>query len=305
MTTTPAPVSPPLLAFAQAMRSEYRATIPAAGTPDPVAEVRSLSIAADHPPRQIPVRLYLPARPDRTPLPVVVFMHGGGFVSGDLDTHDVLTRALANSLSAIVIAVDYRLAPEHPFPAGAEDGYAVLAWASTNADQLGGDAARIAVAGDSAGGNLATVMAMLARDRRGPGLVAQLLMYPSVGNKMDTPSWQQLGDRNFPTRQVMQNVLAAYVPQGMGACDSLIAPLWADLQGLPATLLQVGEQDPLRDEGSDYATQLAAAGVSATAIVYPGAVHGFIQFFKDTAHHPLGAQGLRDGVAFLRDAFSR
>lgn len=304
MTTTQASTSAPLLAFAQAMRSEYRATIPATGTPDAVAEVRSMAIAADNPVRQIPTRIYTPVNQGGKPLPIIVFMHGGGFVSGDLDTHDVLTRALANSVAAIVIAVDYRLAPEHPFPAGAEDGYAVLAWVGANAGELGGDAKRIAVAGDSAGGNLATVMAMLARDRSGPALVAQLLMYPTLSNKMDTASWQQFGEQNFPTRQVMQNVLAAYVPAGMSLYAPQIAPLWANLHSLPPALLQVGEHDPLRDECSAYAAQLTLAGVSATTKVYPASAHGFIQFFKDTEHQPHGAEGLRDGVAFLREAFS-
>jgi len=288
-------------AFAQKMRSAYRAMIPSAGAPDPVAEVRSFTIAAKNPNRLIPARLYVPeTAAARTGLPVIIYIHGGGFVSGDLDTHDVLTRALANGVQALVIAPDYRLAPEHPFPAGVEDNYAVLQWASAHAAGIGGDPRRIAIAGDSAGANIATVVSMLARDRHGPAVAAQLLIYPNISSRMDTLSWKKYGETNFPTRNVMSQMLAMYAPKGVDPANPLISPLNGNLGQLPPALVQVGGLDPLRDEGRAYAEKLSASGVEASAITYPDAKHGFIQFFKNRAENPLGERGLNDGIDFLR-----
>ncbi|WP_226377164.1 MULTISPECIES: alpha/beta hydrolase [Burkholderia] len=287
--------------FAQNMRTSYRAMIPSAGAPDPVDQVLAIDVAATHPARNIPVRVYKPtdARADER-LPVVLFTHGGGFVSGDLDTHDVLARAIASRARALVIAVDYRLAPEFPFPAGLEDVYAVLRWTADHVDEMGGDAKRVVLCGDSAGATLSTATAMLARDRGGPRPVAQWLMYPSVSNKLDTPSWAELGDAYFPTREVMRNVLASYVPTETSPHAPLLSPILGDHADLPPTLIQVGQLDPLRDENVAYASSLKEAGVEASVIVYEGQSHGFIQFFKDKANHPRGEVALDDGIRFLR-----
>lgn len=292
---------PEITAFAHQLRTSYRALIPRAGVPDPVADVSEILVPARSPDRTVGVRAYRPFADEETALPVVVFVHGGGFVSGDLDTHDVLIRAIAGRVGALMLSVDYRLAPEYPFPAGVNDVVAVLDWASRNVGALGGDPSRIAVSGDSAGGNLAASAATIARDRGRPVLRAQLLMYPSLSNKMDTSSWDSFGvaDTHFPNRTIHSRGLAAYVPKDISPYDPLVAPMWAAHGGLPPTLIQVGGHDPLRDECMDYADALELAGVAAQCRVYPGEEHGFIQFFKDPAAHPRGEEALRDAVAFL------
>lgn len=293
-------INPALLVLAQEMRSSYRAMIPSAGTPDPVHIVEDIAIPSDEPNRTIPARLYKPFNTKNTQkLPMIVFIHGGGFVSGDLDTHDVLARAICNGAQAIVVAVDYRLAPEHPFPAGLEDVYNTLQWLVKQADSLNGDINRIAVAGDSAGGNLSAALTLLARDMGEFKLVAQWLMYPAVSSDMDTTSWQTYGNTYFPTKPVYIGVTQAYVPSGLSPAVPLAAPLWATHKNLPPALLQVGEFDPLRDEGLLYVEALKKAGVTAQALVYPAEQHGFIQFYKDKSQHVKGEEALHVGLAFL------
>lgn len=295
------PIDPQRLAFAEGMRSAYRAAMPMAGTPDPVAEIRSLRIDASAPRREIALRVYVPlgAR-GAGKLPVVLFVHGGGFVSGDLETHDVVARAIANGAQALVAAVDYRLAPEFPYPAGLDDVDAALRWLAGHAAQIGGDTRALAVCGDSAGANLATAAVLLARDRGGPAIRAQWLMYATLGHRRDTGSWQQFGATNFPTLTDMAGISACYVPAGVEPSSPLLAPLEADPRGLPPTLVQVGECDPLRDENVAYAAALQRAGVQAEARVYPGQQHGFVQFYKDKEHNALGEAALVEGIAFLR-----
>ena len=209
-------IDPELMNFAEGMRSAYRAAMPMAGTPDPVAEVRSLQVRATEPARDIPLRIYVPLGADGgKKLPIVLFVHGGGFVSGDLETHDVLARAITNGTRALVAAVGYRLAPEHPFPAGLDDVFAALSWLAGHAAQIGGDGGAIVVCGDSAGANLATAATMLARKHGSPKILAQWLMSASLSNERDSASWQQFGDTNFPTRADMTRVQASYVPPGM------------------------------------------------------------------------------------------
>ena len=302
--SAPSSVDPQLAKFAEGMRTSYRAMIPAAGVPDAVAAVKTLEIPATNPDRKVAVRLYVPQGfAGKKGLPLVLFAHGGGFVSGDLETHDVLLRALANGAEVLVLSVAYRLAPEFPFPAGMEDVYATLQWVAQHADEIGGDPSRIAVSGDSAGANIATVVAILARDRKGPKIAAQWLMYPTVSNKMDTASWSQFGETNFPTRAVMTSVIAAYVPKGTSPYAPLVAPLWAEHKGLPPALIQVGELDPLRDENVAYAEALRSAGVDATTIVYKGQQHGFMQFYKDRANNAEGEVAIKAGTKFLQSAF--
>lgn len=289
-----------LLQFSAEMRSSYRELIPSAGDPDPLAEIRAFTITAENPARDIPVKLYIPGTGTQTtPYPVVVFIHGGGWVSGDLDTHHVLASAIANRAQALVLSVDYRLSPEHPFPAGLDDSYAALEWAASHAAEIGGDPTRLAIAGDSAGGNLAAAATLLARDRGGLNIRAQWLMYPCLRNVMDTPSWQQRGETYFPTRPTFELCLACYLPPGGDPQSPLVGPFWGQHEGLPATLLQAGTLDPLHDEGEAYIDKLVNAGVKATWTSYPESEHGFIQFFNDKANHPAGEQGLEEGIAFL------
>lgn len=296
-------IDPLQVKFAQERRAGYRDMIPLAGAPDAVAEVRSVEIPAAGPERKIPARLYVPQGADGVkPLPIVMFVHGGGYISGDLDTHDVMVRAIANGTKALVLAVDYRLAPEHPFPAGLEDVYASLQWVTTHAGEIGADADHIAICGDSAGANLAAAATLLSRDRGGPKIAAQWLMYATLSNKMDTKSWKQLGEAHFPTRPIMLRFIESYLPAGLDRNAPFAAPLSADHRNLPPALLQVGELDPLLDESIDYAQALRKSGVEATAVVYKGVGHGFIQYYKSQERNPKGegAEALQAGTAFLR-----
>ena len=252
------------------MRQSYRDMIPLASVGDEVENVRDISIEASSPARKITLRIYTPkqAAPQAS-LPIFLFMHGGGFISGDLDTHDVLLRGICNGAKCVVVSVDYRLAPEHPFPAGLEDAYAALLWTSGHAAELGGDKTRIVVGGDSAGGNLAASLALLARDRKGPQLQGQWLIYPTVSNRMDTESWIKLGDEHFPTRELNSVMISSYIADGTSIDDPLAAPLWAELSNLPPALVQAGGIDPLSDECRQYAQKLEKSGNEAAFSFIP------------------------------------
>lgn len=287
-------------------RSSYAAMTPLAGTPDDVAGVVNRLIPAEAPLREIPVRIYSPITEtdSNVNLPVFLFTHGGGFVSGDLDTHDVLLRAVSNGAQCIVVSVDYRLAPENPFPAALEDVYTVLLWLRDNAASIGGDASRIVVGGDSAGGNLAASVAILNRDRAGVPLAGQWLMYPTLnGDKMDTESWIQHGGTYFPGYDVQKMVIKAYVPHGTDPNTPLIAPLMAEHVNLPAALIQVGGLDPLRDESREYALSLQNASIDATYMVYMKLQHGFLQFYKNEDIYPNADIALEQGLTWLRRSF--
>ncbi|WP_249978054.1 alpha/beta hydrolase [Vreelandella olivaria] len=292
------------LEFARELRAQFATSTEEVGVAEPVREIRDITVAAQDPAREIPTRLYLPAHAATTDLPVIVFVHGGGFVAGDLDSYDPLMTALANRVQAAVLSVDYRLAPETPFPGGLEDVYAVVAWASVNAPSFGGDGTRLAVSGDSAGGNIAAATSMLARDRDGPKIAAQLLMYPTLSNKMDTDSWNELGDTYFPTREINSRVIEAYVPEGTSHYDPLVAPLWGDHHDLPPTLIIVGSLDPLLDEARDYVAALNNVGGEAKVVVYEGAEHAFLQFFQNQETSPSGDSALSVGAEFLVEKLS-
>jgi len=242
------------------------------GMLEPVDSVDNL--AAPGPAGQIPLRLYTPEGDG--PFPVLVYFHGGGWVVGDLESHDAVCRGLTNAANCLVVAVDYRLAPEHKFPAAAEDAYAATEWVAEHAAQLGGDADRIAVAGDSAGGNLAAVVALMARDRSGPRLVYQLLIYPVTDSSLDTPSCHDNAQGYFLTLEGMRWFWNHYVRDEADRANPYAAPLRAeDLHGLPPALLITAEFDPLRDEGEAYGARLRAAGVPADLQRYDGMIHGF------------------------------
>jgi acetyl esterase len=204
-----------------------------------------------------------------------VFAHGGGFVFCDLDTHDGICRAMANGVGAIVVSVDYRLAPESRWPAAAEDVYAVVAWAAEHASELGGDAGRIVVAGDSAGGNLAAVAALIARERGGPALAAQLLLYPVIAADFETDSYREFATGHFNTRAAMQWYWDQYVAVE-DRDHPHASPLRAELAGLPPAVVVTAGCDPLCSEGDAYANALAAEGVPVTHRQYDGAIHGFM-----------------------------
>lgn len=242
--------------------------------PIPVAKVEDRRIpgAPDGPP--IPVRVYWP-QTGSNGLPVVVYFHGGGWVLGGLDSHDPLCRSLANEVGAVVVSVDYRLAPEHRFPAAAEDAYAATAWVHAHATELGAAPSRLAVAGDSSGGNLAAVVALMARDRGGPPLRFQLLVYPVVDYARNTPSYRANAEGYFLTATHMRWYWDQYLGTADGA-GPYASPLRAhDLRGLPPAYVVTAEFDPLRDEGEAYAQRLREAGVPVSVRRYDGMFHGF------------------------------
>lgn len=252
----------------------------------------------------IPVRIYWPRVAEHRDLPVVVFYHGGGFALGDLETHDPVARAHAVGAEAIVVSVDYRLAPEHPFPAGINDCWAALEWTAEHAVELGGDPNRIAVAGDSAGGNLAAVMAQSARDNGGPKLAFQLLWYPTTAANLSLPSFTENADAPILNRDVIDAFLTWYIP-GVDITDptalpATMAPANArDFSGLAPAYIGTAEHDPLRDEGSHYAELLNAAGVAAELSNEPTLVHGYVSFALVI---PAAAEATNRGLAALKAA---
>jgi acetyl esterase len=208
----------------------------------------------------------------------VVYFHGGGWVIGSVQTHDAYCRQLADAAQCVVASVEYRRAPEHPFPAAAEDAYAAVCWLAEHARQLNMNPAKLAVAGDSAGGNLAAVAALMARDRGGPPLAFQLLIYPAVDCDFQRPSYVELADGYLLTRASMEWFWRQYVTRKEQAHDPYVAPLRArSLAGLPPALVITAEYDPLRDEGEAYALRLRDEGVEAKLSRYDGMIHGFVR----------------------------
>jgi acetyl esterase len=282
---------------AQEMRAGMREMAAMKGPGEPVAGVENRTIAG--PGGEIPVRVYQPEGDG--PFPLLVWFHGGGWVLGDLDTADNVCRALTAKAGIVVLSVDYRLAPEHPYPAGVDDAYAATCWAAAHAHDLGGDPARLAIGGDSAGGNLATVTAIQIGRRGGPALRYQLLVYPVTDGRMSHPSYVENAEGYQLTAEAMAWFFEQYLPDGDPE-DPLVSPIHAsldDLVGLPPTLVITAEYDPLRDEGEAYAFRLEQAGVPVKASRYDGQIHGFfaIPEFLDS-----GKAAIAEAVAALRTA---
>lgn len=247
----------------------------------------------------IAVRLY---RPSDGVLPAILFLHGGGWVMGTIEQYDLFARELALATGCAVFSVGYRLAPEHPYPAAVEDCYSVLEWLAASAGNLSIDATRLAVAGDSAGGNLAAVMAVLARDRGGPALRHQLLIYPVTDRRCESRSYQE-NDRYLLTPDMMRWFWKQYVGERLASETPYAAPAeFLNLAGLPGATVITAEFDPLRDEGEDYALALARAGVATELVRAQGMIHGFIVMspMVDAAGMWLRHAGARIAAA-LRD----
>jgi len=264
-----------------------------AGEPEPVHAVDDL--VADGPHGPIPTRRYLPT--DEANLPVVVWIHGGGFVCGDVSSYDLVARRLASESGAAVFSVDYRLAPEHPFPIPLDDCHAALVWVVEHADELGVDGSRVAVAGDSAGGNLSAAVALRSRIE-GPELRAQVLIYPVIDPACDTKSMVENATGYMLTTESMREMWGFYLGDGANRNDAFLAvSKAADLSGLPPTLVLTAEFDPLRDEGEHYASLLDAADVDTKLVRYDGVIHGFLGMREIV---PAANEAMAETAAFLR-----
>jgi acetyl esterase len=273
--------------------------------PLPVARVRDAWVPARN--RVIPLRVYTPANRAlaRGGLrPLLVYYHGGGWTLGSLATYDSLCRALARGSGGLVVSVDYRLSPEHPFPAALEDAHLALEWVARNADLLGGDAQRLAVGGDSAGGALATVVARQARREQLP-VVCQALFYPSTDlSRTDRPSYRQYGEGYWLTTRAVEIFRSFYVPDPCWWPHPDASPLLAsdaDLRLLPPTLLMTAGCDVLRDEGQEYADRLAALGVPVTYRLVPELIHAGLNLFN-SAFYPDASRRVEPIVDSLASA---
>jgi acetyl esterase len=293
--------SPPVetMTPAEARADRARIADAAMAFASPVVElprVEDRCIAAQG--RDIPVRIYWPA--NEGPMPALVYFHGGGWVLGTLDSVDRSCRALAAASGCVVVSVDYRLAPEHKFPAAVEDAFDATSYVARHASELGVDPKRLAVGGDSAGGNLAAVCALLARDRGGPAIAFQLLIYPATDCEDDSASAREFAEGHRLTRGGIRWFWGHYLAQPEDGRDACASPYnAASLAGLPPAFVITAECDPIRDEGEKYAARLAAAGVAVRLKRYEGAIHGFFQMATAI---PSGAEAIADAAAALREA---
>lgn len=285
------------LTVAEAREEIRRTAALANGLREDVARVDALDVPG--PAGAIPARHYVPPG-ERSGRPLVVYYHGGGWVVGDLDTHDGLCRFLARELDASVLAVDYRLAPEHQFPAAADDAVAAFRWAVSAAATLGCDPARVGVAGDSAGGNLSAVVSLVTTREGGPRPAAQLLIYPATDLLNRHASYRLFADGFFLTAAEMDWYTGHYLPNREAGRDPRASPLLApDLSGLPPAVVLTAGFDPLRDEGEAFARRLEEAGVPTTLRRFPGLVHGFA---NATSVSRAGRAAMLDGARLLRAA---
>ena len=290
---------PPLesLPVGEARRAAVEGLAPVAGTPEPVHSIENLSISG--PEREIPIRIYTPD--NVAPRPAMVYFHGGGWVVCDLDTHDIVCRAIAHRAGAVVVAVDYRLAPEHKFPAAVIDCYAATEWVAANVERLGIDPARISVGGDSAGGNLGTVISRKARDEKGPRIALQALVYPVTDlSSFETSSYREFAEGYNLTKPEMEWFRDHYLRTPEDGLNPDASPLLArDLSGLPPALIITAECDPLCDEGEAYAKRLEEAGVPVTYTRYAGMIH---PFFSLSGAIPQGLDAIQQVADAVRNA---
>ncbi|MFT4947287.1 MAG: acetyl esterase [Natronomonas sp.] len=263
--------------------------------PTPVGDVMDLSITDEG----IPIRVYIPE--GEGPYPTLVYYHGGGWVIGDIDTHDETCRILSSEADCMVVSVDYRLAPEHKFPTPLEDCYAALEWVAENAPTMQIDTDNVFVGGDSAGGNLAAAVALRARDTDGPSIARQVLIYPVTDHNYDTPSYEENGEGGMITENDMRWFWDHYLQNDMDGKHPYASPLQAkSLEGLPPATVATCGLDPLRDEGSAYAKRLEEAGVSVDHHNYDDCIHGIAQMVVDPMNLTRARELLGDVATDLR-----
>jgi acetyl esterase len=291
------------LPVAEARRFAAESLKPVEGTLEPLRSIEDISIPS--PAGDIPIRIYTPD--SLPPCPAVVYFHGGGWVVCDLDTHDVVCSAIARRAGAVVVSVDYRLAPEHKFPAAVVDCYAATVWVASNAPRLGIDPKRISVGGDSAGGNLATVVCLKSRDENGPAIAFQALVYPVADlSSFDTGSYREFAVGYQLTKAEMEWFRDCYLGRKEDARNPHASPLLArDLHGLPPALIITAECDPLRDEGEAYAKLLEQAGVPVVCTRYAGMIHPFFSLSGAIPQALDAIQQVADGVAGSRAVAAR
>jgi acetyl esterase len=283
------------LPVAEARKLAAESLKPVEGTREPVRSVENFRIPG--PECEIPIRIYTPDAP--APCPALLYFHGGGWVLCDLDTHDVVCMAIAHRAGAVVVAVDYRLSPEHKFPAAVVDCYAATAWVASHSQQLGIDPQRISVGGDSAGGNLATVVSLKSRDENGPAIALQVMVYPVTDlSSFATPSYQEFAVDHQLTKTEMEWFRDEYLADISDARHPHASPLLAeDLRGLPPALIITAECDPLRDEGEAYGKRLADARVPVTCTRYAGMIH---PFFSLSGAIPQGLDAIQQVADAIR-----
>lgn len=267
-------------------------------SPEAVADVKDMTIPG--PIGEIPIHIYTPK--GKGPFPVMVYYHGGGWVIADTKTYDASPRALANGANAIIVAVDYHQAPENKFPAAADDAYAAYTWVTQHAQEFNGDPLRVAVGGESAGGNLATVVAMMARDKKAPLPVYQLLVYPITNNDFTTASYVANADAKPLNRAMMQWFFKHYLAKAEDGENPYVSPMKAkSLKGLPPATVITAEIDPLMSEGKAYADRLKSEGVKVSYQNFTAVTH---EFFGMAAVVPKAKQAEEKASADLKKAFA-
>ncbi|MEK5480260.1 alpha/beta hydrolase [Paenibacillus sp. FSL R5-0407] len=274
---------------------------------DTSPEVKITTRSIQGPESELRIKIYEPVNRETPKLPAVYWIHGGGYILGTPDGDDGLCEFFVNEVHCVVVSIDYRLAPEHPYPAAIEDCYAGLKWTADQVEELQIDSSRIAIAGASAGGGLTAALSLMARDRGGPQIAFQMPLYPMLDDRNETPSSYEINEQNLPTAWNRENNLLAWKMYLGAAAADAVSPYAApgraeDLSGLPPTYTFIGQLDPFRDETMDYVARLAQAGVPVEFHLYPGCFHGFDAIFNE---QDISKQARSGCVNALKNAFKQ
>ena len=291
--------------FAEGFRTYYSSLNPTAGTPDEVYKIEQVDIAVPTAAKSIKGRIYIPTeKANADKFPLVLFSHGGCLISGDLETHDVLARALALRLNAVVLAYDYTLAPEENALGQMEEAKAAFNWLYDHADQYNGDVNQFVGIGDSAGGQITANLSHIYTADAERKFAAVWLIYPVLSINLQTESFKKLGEKYFPSSEVMHMGSLCFMPKDVSDKDPRILSLYANHANLAPTFISIGELDPLSSDSFTYAEDLKVANIAHALKFYPKSEHGFIQYFKNKEAHVLGEQALDDGIAQLKSWLS-